>query len=698
MLSMGLRRSFSHCVCVLLLAICGRATAATITVTDAGDANAVDGKVTLREAITSIENGANLNADVVATGTYGTGDTIHFSLVPSGVQTSIFILSPLPAITKPLTIDGTTQPGFTGSPLVFLDGLSAGATTNGLALADHTGSVIRSLGVVRFGGDGILVTGTGGAHQIKGCWIGVSEVTALGNGSNGIEILGVPNNTIGGLTAADRNVISANGQACTCAGIVIRDAGATGNVVQGNYIGTDTAGAIGLGNSKTLGRGVILFNDANGNRIGGTAPGAGNVISANGEGLNVQSASNETIQGNYVGLNASGSAALPNLFDGVVINGTSSHNLVGGTSAAARNLISGNVGHGVDLAGCAGVSGGVNVISGNWIGITVSNSALGNGGDGVRVNVDQHDSTIGGAAAGAGNIIALNAGNGVGIKNDSLCGTVAHDIAILGNSIHHNGGLGIDLALDGVTANDALDADDGVNGLQNYPVLTAASTNGVTILVTGTLNSKPDATYRLEFFRNPSCDVNILAEGQEFIGAADVTTDGSGNAAFSFPFAAAGGANFVTSTATDAAMNTSEFSACRAVDAIADRPPVAAADAFGTPFQTALSVSAPGVLDNDTDSDGDALTAVVNATTTNGTLVLGPDGSFTYTPDAGFSGIDTFTYHAVGAGVSSNVATVTITVGAPPPPTAQVPTLDFRGLLALAVLVAASAVWALKRA
>lgn len=86
------------------------AQAATITVTGAGDVVAVDGAVTLREAMTSINSGANVNADVVAVGTYGTSDTINFNISGSGLQ-SIALSSPLPAIVKPVLIDAYTQPG-----------------------------------------------------------------------------------------------------------------------------------------------------------------------------------------------------------------------------------------------------------------------------------------------------------------------------------------------------------------------------------------------------------------------------------------------------------------------------------------------------------------------------------------------------------------------------------------------------------
>lgn len=686
------RRVRPGIVSLVIGALSATAGAATITVNDTGDTIAVDAKVTLREAITSIMNGSNVNGDVSASGTYGVNDEIDFA-IGTGAQT-IVPASALPTITKRVKIDGTTQPGFSGTPLIQIQGNLAGATTDGLTLTNHTGSEIRGLKIVRFGGNGILVTGTGGSHTIAGNWIGLTTIGGAGNGADGIKVAGVANNTIGGVTAADRNVISDNGQSNAFAGVEIRDAGASGNVVEGNYVGLDQTGTVALGNSKTLGSGVVLLNAAHDNTIGGTAAGAGNVISDNGTGVTIQSANANTLAGNRIGTDVTGTAARGNHLNGVLINGTAGHNTVGGTTVSARNVISGNTGNGVALGGCAGSTGGFNVVSGNFIGVDANDAALGNGHDGVRVFTDQHDSTIGGTQAGAGNTIALNTGNGVGIESDDFCGSFAHGIAILGNATHHNGGLGIDLGVDGVTANDVLDPDSGANGLQNYPVLSAADTNGVTVLVSGTLNSKANASYRLEFFANPSCSPGP-AEGQAFMGFGNVTTDASGNASFALPFPKPSFVNFVTATATDSSNDTSEFSVCQAVAVVPNHPPVANDDAYSTPFNAPLNVAAPGVLGNDTDADGDPLSAVKDTDPSHGSVSLNPDGSFLYTPNPGFAGVDAFTYHANDTLADSNVATVTITVS---PPIAQVPALDWRGLLALAAFVAAVAFWRLRGA
>ena len=159
----------------------------------------------------------------------------------------------------------------------------------------------------------------------------------------------------------------------------------------------------------------------------------------------------------------------------------------------------------------------------------------------------------------AGNVIAYNRNIGVGVGN-LITGVPAIEDSILGNSIFANGQLGIDLAPGtGVTPNDPGDADTGPNNLQNFPVLEKASTKQVH----GRLNSQPGGTYRIEVFANTNCDQSGYGEGARFIGALTVTTNPQGDAQFKLKFSAAVSAGqFITATATDAAGNTSEFSAC----------------------------------------------------------------------------------------------------------------------------------------
>ena len=348
-------------------------------------------------------------------------DTIVFNIAGSGLHT-IAPTSPLPTITDSVTIDGRTQPGFAGTPLVELDGTAAGPTTNGLWLT-AAGSVIQGLVINRFG--------TGGTPR------------------------------------------SAGG-----AGIVIQGAN---NVIEGNFIGTDATGTGALGNREDG-----LWIDRPGNRVGGS-------------------------------------------------------------TAAARNVISGNGRYGILLSGTTPTS---TVIEGNRIGTDVSGSAsVGNAADGIHVM--SAGNTIGGLAAGAGNTVAANAVNGISVNGASASGN-----RILGNSVFDNGALGIDLGANGLTENDPADPDTGANNFQNFPVLTGASGG-----VEGILNSRPNTTYRIEYFGSASCDPSGHGEGQVLLGAQTVTTDPEGSA--TLPFIFGGSGMFVTATATHSVTNdTSEFSEC----------------------------------------------------------------------------------------------------------------------------------------
>jgi hypothetical protein len=209
------------------------------------------------------------------------------------------------------------------------------------------------------------------------------------------------------------------------------------------------------------------------------------------------------------------------------------------------------------------------VVQGNFIGTDISGTQLlGNAGDGVFVTFSINN-TIGGlvATAGAppGNLIAGNGGRGVGVTS----GTTR--LAVLGNSIFSNGGLGIDLNRDGATPNDHCDGDLGVNDLQNYPVITSASFSGSNVTLSGTLDSVPNTTFRIEFFSSASCDPSGFGEGQNFLGSTNVTTDGSCTASFGpVTFSLPAGDTVVTATATilDPSGNpieTSEFSTCAAL-------------------------------------------------------------------------------------------------------------------------------------
>jgi len=193
--------------------------------------------------------------------------------------------------------------------------------------------------------------GATSAGSVLGNFIGTNAAgtAAVGNG-NGVAILSTSNVTIGGAGAGAENLISGNVgtvAANTGFGIVINGAstaGATGNRVLGNFIGVDVSGDLALGNSTN---GVFI---AAGNVIGGAGAGEGNVISGTtaGSGIRLVGASSNTIKGNFIGTNAAGTMARGNLNNGVTLQSGSANNLIGGTAAGAGNVISGN-NFGVDI-------------------------------------------------------------------------------------------------------------------------------------------------------------------------------------------------------------------------------------------------------------------------------------------------------------------------------------------------------------
>src|ERR1035438_7345367 len=156
-------------------------------------------------------------------------------------------------------------------------------------------------------------------------------------------ILGASYNTIGGINATQRNVICGNGDD----GILIINTNTSGNIVLGNYIGTDASGARAAPNDNT---GILVWNGAGPVTIGGTNSGARNVISGNASsGLVLIGTTNSTIQGNYIGIDATGSLAVSNGGDGLTLYGNPHDITIGGTDSGARNVISGNGGNGIYL-------------------------------------------------------------------------------------------------------------------------------------------------------------------------------------------------------------------------------------------------------------------------------------------------------------------------------------------------------------
>jgi uncharacterized repeat protein (TIGR01451 family) len=505
----------------------------TFTVTSANNS----GPGTLREAI-DLAN-ANPGADL-----------IDFNIVPAGPQT-INLLSALAPLLDPVTVDGTTQPGFIGTPIIELNGSALPPGTNGLFI---TAGSCRVTGLVinRFPGtgDGIEIQANGG-NVIELNFIGtdIAGTAALPNGGNGIFINASPNNRIGGPSKSPApNVISGNGRA----GIAISGSNAVGNFVAGNLIGTDASGTAALGN--LIGIDVQLLAVTT---IGGTVSGVRNIISGNATfGIGLGNSSGNLVQGNFIGTDITGTLALGNSQMGVQATTASANNTFGGTAPGARNVVSANGIHGFQIRQ-TGTDG--NLVQGNLIGTqSDGTSSLPNQGFGVLIENVANNNSIGGTAGGAGNVIAFNP---AGIRVASGTGN-----AILGNEIFSNEGVGIDLGVDGITPNDPGDGDTGANNLQNFPVLTAATSGASGTTISGDLNSTPLTTFRIEFFSNLACDALGNGEGQVFVGSINVTTDPAGTTPINttIPVVVPGG-RVLTATATAPGGNTSEFSACIAV-------------------------------------------------------------------------------------------------------------------------------------
>jgi titin len=441
---------------------------------------------------------------------------------------------------------------------VFADGapgaVIGGATTGaGNVISGNAQSGLRVIG------------STAAGAVVQGNRIGTTALgtAKLGNASDGVLIRQAPGALIGGLTAGTGNLIAGN----AASGISLENAETTGTLVQGNLIGTNAAGTAALGNAAD---GVtIVF--APGNTIGGAVAGARNVIAGNaknGVSIDGPGAAGNRVQGNFIGTDVTGTLDLGNGQHGVdVVNqdGTT----IGGTTALARNVIAGNTQNGIRLAG-AGTK--ATLVQGNFIGTTgTGTAALPNTGHGILLTTGSPSSnTIGGTAAGAGNTLAFNGGASVFVESGT-------GNAILGNALFSNGALGIDLAPAGVTANDPGDGDTGANNLQNFPVLTAATNSGTSTTITGSLDSTPSTTFRLEFFRSAACDAAGNGEGQVFLGFKQVTTNSSGSVAFTHvvtPAVPLGQPITATATPTTGpgANSTSEFSACRAASAAAPGP------------------------------------------------------------------------------------------------------------------------------
>jgi hypothetical protein len=413
------------------------------------------------------DNGAGSLRDCMAQ--LGAGDVITFdtTIFPLVSPATIVLTSPLPTIvTNNVTIDGSNAG-------VILDGSNTPTDTDGLVIENASNVVIKGLQILYFPDDGIelrggsnntiggmndppggtcsgdcnLISGNGThavtiryggtmSNTVKGNYIGTdaSGTVAIGNTGDGVSIsdgaqyniVGGTNTTPGGGCSGECNLISGNGPDYTDHGVGIGDSGTTNNVVKGNYIGTNVSGTAAIANA---GSGVSLGTQYN--VVGGNTVGERNLISGNdncGVGIYQSLAMSNTVIGNYIGTDASGTAALGNGYQGVWVSYGAKYNVIGGDTASERNLISGNGSDGVLIR----YSGTMhNTVIGNYIGTDANGAvAVPNGSTGVAIRDSAGYNVIGGDTAGEGNLISGNGSSGVNIREN---GTM--DNTIIGNYI-----------------------------------------------------------------------------------------------------------------------------------------------------------------------------------------------------------------------------------------------------------------------
>jgi CSLREA domain-containing protein len=484
---------------------------------------------------------------------------------------------------------------------------------------------------------------TTGAVTVQGNWLNVrADGTAFASvAAAGInDFSSAPGYTIGGPNPGDGNVIANYSTAISVS--------APGALVQGNYVGLNPAGTAILGSGA---RGIQ-------SSFARTEPGVfirDNRVAGFTTGIDIGSEALVTVDGNYVGTDAAGTAARPNT-TGIQISNAA------GRAIVTNNLISGNTSHGVLIqTGTMPVT-----MTGNRIGVSATGTPLPNGGDGVRVASGTALKSIG-TALGTPNTIAYNLGNGIGIAGGT-------STAIIRNSIFANTGLAIDLNVDGATTNDTVDADTGPNALQNAPVLTSAITAGATTTILGTLHSTPNSSFVIELYANVAGDPLGAGEAETFLSRFIVSTDAGGNVPFTANMAAVSPGLVISATATNSSTNdTSEMS--NNVTASAGIVQFSAATA-------SVNESAASITLTVTRTDGLGSTTLVEYTSANGTATSGSDytavsGTLTFgpsdssativipiQPDALNEAAETFTVTLgnVAGGNLGSPATITVTV------------------------------------
>jgi uncharacterized repeat protein (TIGR01451 family) len=325
-------------------------------------------------------SGADNAVFMLADGTARPGLSASYASQFVGGIATISPTSAFVAITDPVAIDATTQPGYAGTPVIELDGSAAGAGADGLRITAGTSSV-RGFTINDFDGSAIELA-TAGGDTVQACWLGLNAAgTAAAPNNEGIYVNATANHAIGGTSVAERNVISGN----DARGILLSGAGASGNLIQGNFIGLRPSGLAAV--AQPIG---VEVNDAPSNTVGGVAAGARNVISGQSQsGVYVTGAGavGNFVQGNWIGVDSTGTGSLANGTRGIEIAGGSG-TTVGGGIAGAGNAVANNGGPGILVSGGTGhivsrnstyANAGLGVDLGA-VGVTLNDAGDGDGG------------------------------------------------------------------------------------------------------------------------------------------------------------------------------------------------------------------------------------------------------------------------------------------------------------------------------
>ncbi|MEM1055208.1 MAG: T9SS type A sorting domain-containing protein [Bacteroidota bacterium] len=332
--------------------------------------------------------------------------------IPGAGPHRIAVSSSLPALTGPLVLDATTQPGYDGTPRVEVSGTGA---ISGFVL-DQGESTLRGLAIGGFS-VGVAMSGPEG-NRLEASRVGLTPGGLANPNQIGVLISNSPGHIIGGTDAEQQNVISGN----TGPGVQVTGATSTGIVIAGNRIGTDAAGTAALANGA---EGVLVEN-APRVRIGGSMEAERNLIAGNGtHGVRITGAEADGVQvlGNWIGLAADGTTALPNGTDATAQTGhhgvtvvSAPNAVIGGETATAGaspgNVIAASAAHGVYVTGTPDAPADGARVLGNLIGTDrTGGTARVNGAAAVYVTGAARNARIGEAGAGNG-IVAGTSGDG----------------------------------------------------------------------------------------------------------------------------------------------------------------------------------------------------------------------------------------------------------------------------------------------